>query len=171
MTNIFTKKESTTSRELYTFIADLEDRAEDMFLELLTSMDEIYLHTYERYIHRLDKVYDKVKDGSLSDRAKIADSIIKSITSTIMKWSACDELKVALDIYLSGFFEKHEFHVGQKLQDEDWSYIEEQPLTDDYTPHHVICKVYNQAYSLPYYDEEDEELYRRIISASIVFGK
>lgn len=153
-------------------IIDCADKLYDNYKTILSgSSDDVYFSTIRKFIKKISALKQKRN----FDPVKLSDEFKKTIVGTILKNMSNPKLTdIINDFLVECGMEKRVLDIGYRIKDEDYDFLEEEPLSvpvsdpDKYNT--VVSKVYD-AYIFWYYDPDDECIYSRIIPGYYEIGR
>lgn len=143
-------------------------------VECMTEIQDlnVYLKLIDKCILKMEQLLSKNEKGQLNSE-QLANNCATILRQSIIKAMSQKKLKNLLDGYMKSCnLKKLDWHVGRKLSDEDFEYLEEPIIykkIDDKRMDNAICEVIYDTYIISYKDDDEE--YDVIIPGSYCLGK
>lgn len=133
---------------------------------------DICLKLIDKCIAKMEVLYVKNEENAL-DSDKLANECAKIFKQTVIKAMSQNKLKDILDRYMQACkIRKLDWHIGKKMTDNDYEYLEEPILYEDVSDerlNNTIRDIKQDTYLIDYV--EDEEKYEAIIPGIYCIGR
>lgn len=133
---------------------------------------DICLKLIDKCIAKMEALYVKNEENAL-DSDKLANESAKIFNQTVIKAMSQNKLKDILDRYMQACkIRKLDWHIGKKMTDNDYEYLEEPILYEDVSDerlNNTIRDIKQDTYLIDYV--EDEKKYEAIIPGIYCIGR